>query len=475
MPSPVYRGDNPGFETQAVGNYPNASDVADKDNIFLTDEGWVYRHFKSLDKSKFWDEIIWAGDVTNPPTANDPVDAMDQENPEFLVGDGIQFVSGPYPSEDATIGASTINAASDGDTATAIPFKVNVGGTLAAPNTYTWTVNGPGASTISNATGTFTGNTPGQADTNISFAVAGVYNVTCTLKAAANASTGSVANAGFSAETNVASDTIGTVTVSGQTTPKVGAGLTYSASHTGTAPQGDLTYTWSATPNSGVQLTSPGDDPEEVKVVFQTQASVTSTVIKCVVTDSSASDSPKEGTLTVVPHFEIGNVVIAGTKDLTAGSESAIFTTTISGGSNPPANDLSYQWSATPSTGVTFSAATGSSTTVTVANTGSPVLKCVVSSAKSDPTSVTSNDIGLRVGAPATAVTLIGTLSNVGSDGPVGATSTSSARGTGLTVTYTVIAGEASNLAIVSGGSGYQTGDGFSVIGDLGVTGQVAG
>ena len=98
-----------------------------------------------------------------------------------------------------------------------------------------------------------------------------------------------------------------------------------------------------------------------------------------------------------------------------------------------------------------------------------------MSSAKSDPTSVTSNDIGLRVGAPATAVTLIGTTSNVGADGPVGATATSSARGTGLTVTYTVTAGEASNLAIVSGGSGYQTGDGFSVIGDLGVTGQVAG
>jgi hypothetical protein len=108
MPSPVYRGDSPGFQTQAVGNYPAASDVADKDNIFLTDQGWVYRHFKAADGSKFWDEIIWAGDVTNPPSGNNPVDAMDSASVTFLVGDGVQSKSGPYspPSAGVTVSFS---------------------------------------------------------------------------------------------------------------------------------------------------------------------------------------------------------------------------------------------------------------------------------------------------------------------------------------------------------------------------------
>ena len=66
MSDAVWRGNDPGFQEQAVGNYPDKSDCADKDNIYLSDEGWVYRHYKSLDKSKYWDEVIWAGGVTDP-------------------------------------------------------------------------------------------------------------------------------------------------------------------------------------------------------------------------------------------------------------------------------------------------------------------------------------------------------------------------------------------------------------------------
>ena len=109
--SPVYRGDDPGFQTQAVGAYPIKSDVADKDNIYLSDQGWVYRHFKNATKTEWWDEVIWAGDVTNPPSENDPVDQFGDPTPEFLFGDGYQPTSGPYPGIDATIGAATISPA----------------------------------------------------------------------------------------------------------------------------------------------------------------------------------------------------------------------------------------------------------------------------------------------------------------------------------------------------------------------------
>jgi len=46
-----------------IGTAKNSSDSYDADNIYLTEEGWVYRHFKTADKSMWWDEILVAGQV----------------------------------------------------------------------------------------------------------------------------------------------------------------------------------------------------------------------------------------------------------------------------------------------------------------------------------------------------------------------------------------------------------------------------
>ena len=296
----VWRGDNPGFQTQAVGNYPAKSDVADKDNIFLTDQGWVYRHYKSLDKSKFWDEIIWAGFVNDAVAANDPVDAMNDPAPDFLVGDGIQFVSGVYPGVDPTIGTSEIGGASSVDTASAIPYTVSVSGTLANNNTYAWSVDGPGTAVLNNASGTFTGNTPEQANTNITFPNEGTYNVTCLIKSSATASTGSVANFGVTATLTVA-DTLGTVTVSGQKTPDTGnTPVEYTITHTGTAPEGDITYALVAAPSNGVTIETTAD-PNVFSVLFGGVTNGVTTTFTATLTDGDASDSPATGTLVVTP------------------------------------------------------------------------------------------------------------------------------------------------------------------------------
>lgn len=47
-----------------IGNTKRASDVYDVNNCFLTDQGWVYRHFKGepATTERFWDEILVAGD-----------------------------------------------------------------------------------------------------------------------------------------------------------------------------------------------------------------------------------------------------------------------------------------------------------------------------------------------------------------------------------------------------------------------------
>ena len=49
-----------------IGNTKIASDVYDVNNCFLTDQGWVYRHFKGdptdATNTRYWDEIIVAGE-----------------------------------------------------------------------------------------------------------------------------------------------------------------------------------------------------------------------------------------------------------------------------------------------------------------------------------------------------------------------------------------------------------------------------
>ena len=157
----------------AIGTAPDACDVYDMDNIFLTNEGWVYRHYKKADKSLFWDEILVAGEVVSGATiggvANDPVDAMNDASPTFEVGDGNKDFENngtppAPPAEDKIIGAVTVagdeNVAGD---ATGIVYTVDTSNATAGDLNFQWTVQGDGAidgsSTGATVTVDFTYNT----------------------------------------------------------------------------------------------------------------------------------------------------------------------------------------------------------------------------------------------------------------------------------------------------------------------------
>ena len=49
--------------TGDIGNALVKSDSYDADHIYLSEEGWVYRHYKNDKKTKWWDEIIVGGQV----------------------------------------------------------------------------------------------------------------------------------------------------------------------------------------------------------------------------------------------------------------------------------------------------------------------------------------------------------------------------------------------------------------------------
>ena len=139
------------------------SDVADKDNVYLSDQGWVYRHYKKDDKSEFWDEIIVAGAV---PSTDSPA-AFGAASPTFLTGDG---TSAPLPDLiSLTIGGSLTATASAVEAYTTTLVATNV--TDAA---YQWTTT-DGAAVISAAT---------SANTNITFSAAGTYEVKCVVSSA---------------------------------------------------------------------------------------------------------------------------------------------------------------------------------------------------------------------------------------------------------------------------------------------------
>ena len=73
-----------------LGTTKIASDSYDVDNIYLSEEGWVYRHFKSTDQSRWWDEIIVAGEVpsTDSPEATNPPKLGTVASPSYETGDG---------------------------------------------------------------------------------------------------------------------------------------------------------------------------------------------------------------------------------------------------------------------------------------------------------------------------------------------------------------------------------------------------
>ena len=70
----------------------DANPVLDRDNVYFSDQGWAYRHYKKADKSEFWDEILVAGQaLEDDGTPDATADEFGTDTPTFLVGDGAQM------------------------------------------------------------------------------------------------------------------------------------------------------------------------------------------------------------------------------------------------------------------------------------------------------------------------------------------------------------------------------------------------
>jgi hypothetical protein len=96
-----------------IGNTKRASDVYDVNNCFLTDQGWVYRHFKGDPAStdRFWDEILVAG----ASDGDDDIEYSTETSKGSLLVDTPTFEGGPDTFFDVMYSKHTENGSEFGD------------------------------------------------------------------------------------------------------------------------------------------------------------------------------------------------------------------------------------------------------------------------------------------------------------------------------------------------------------------------
>ena len=332
----TWRGDNPGFQTQAVGNYPDKSDAADKDNIYLSDQGWAYRHYKDPGKTKYWDEIIWAGYVSDQVQEHLPIGVFGAEAQTFLVGDGFAYASGPYPATVSTIGEVDVTGAESCTTGIAEVYTATNNGSAQSGQTYAWTVF-QGSTDVTSAQTVANGTT---AAATITFAADGAYTVKCTVGVSGQASVTGGLNV-LSEAANTA-DTIGTVELSGKLVPILGVTYQYTITYTGTAPIGDIVPTLASagndigTPTLVSQTENESGDGGQfvMSCAFATSTAIgTSRVLTATLTDAGASDNPQTATMTATTAGKLGTVTAAvGSASVAQGTASTNCTSATTGG-----------------------------------------------------------------------------------------------------------------------------------------------
>ena len=149
--------------------------VLDMDNVYWSKVGWAYRHYKSEDKTRYWDEILVAGEaLADDGTPDATAQVFGIASPTFETGDTVPSVDVPDITSFTVIGS----ADADAGVLEAGYTTDLVGEDLGTP-TYQWSSTDESA-VFSDATG---------ASTSITFSAAGTYVVSCSVEATAGDST----------------------------------------------------------------------------------------------------------------------------------------------------------------------------------------------------------------------------------------------------------------------------------------------
>ena len=146
----------------------NANPVLDMDNVYFSDQGWAYRHYKDEAKSAFWDEILVAGQALLDNGDPDLTAAVfGTASPTFETGDSVQA---PL----LTIAYANIEDIDDAVVSTTSVLGVSYDAAV-TDATFAWSTDEAGA--------TFDDNTL-ETPTATHAAVPGTYTMTCVISSA---------------------------------------------------------------------------------------------------------------------------------------------------------------------------------------------------------------------------------------------------------------------------------------------------
>ena len=273
-----------------------------------------------------------------------------------------------------TIGDFTITGATAVDVGDTKAYQSNATPD-ATDETYFWSVE-QGGSAVATSKAVVTNAT--SADCNVQWKQAGGYDVKCIISSETATDSPKVDTLGVTCS---AVNTVGTAVVSGNATPKVGAGDTYTVAVSGNNVS-DLTYKWTVA-DATAQISNKNGASTGITFEGAGNASV-----QCVVSSASAP-SVNDQLDVVVSKQTIGAITVGGPANVAFADLNTGKNFTSSNGNKVLVGTTAYQWTVSPTTGAVINSPTEQNTQVVFTQPGTYTFSCKWTNQDADPTTKT--------------------------------------------------------------------------------------
>ena len=275
----------------------------------------------------------------------------------------------------ATIGDFTITGKGAIDVGQSSQYQSNATPD-ATDETYAWTVEQSGSAVATSKAEITAGAT--ASGCTVQWKQAGSYDVKCVISS--SSATDSPKSDSRAVTCSVVS-TIGTATVSGNATPTVGKGDTYTVALSGNNVT-DLSYNWSVA-DATAQISNKTGSSTGITFEGAGNASV-----QCVVSSASAP-SVNDQLAVVASKQSIGAITVGGPTNVVFADLNTGKNFTSSNGGGTLVGTTAYEWTASPTTGAVINSPNAQNTQVVFTQPGTYTFSCKWTNMAADPTTKT--------------------------------------------------------------------------------------
>lgn len=376
-----------------VGTAKVASDSYDLDNTFLTEEGWVYRHFKTQDKTKFWDEIIVAGQSDGTDTEPSTISGDDNFDFEYS-SHQITGAPGTYSTKVVTTGGGVApdfggsgnggggggGGGGTGGAVDSINIAPPAGGSVESNGSIT--IDEGDATLTASTTGAGTGATYAWTASGDASIKSGADQASAVVTLTYSTGTGTATVAVTDSDTDGNSETLQSTTTFNVNDPSPGGGTggaldeinindptggapvegftTYTLTASNTGGDSGATYAWVVTGDGEIE--GAADQASVVVKLEYTgsndngdQNGTAAATVTVTAGDGSETIEETANLIVLKPYPVIGSVTPSSTTDPIRATEPSNWKTTVTLGTDSgPTESENTVWSTNPSSGVTI-------------------------------------------------------------------------------------------------------------------------